>query len=493
MFRARSFYLNASLLCMPVVTWAMATAFVRPASSEVFADTVRLSTFAVDASPPIGSPLAYDPTREVTRPLSCRGIVLLSAEKPIVLCTVDWLGIGNEGNDAFCQQLATAAGTTPDRVTVHTLHQHDAPRCDLGSARLLAEVGHVKEHYDVPFLEQVIVRAAAAVKDSLKAAKPIDAISFGAAEVKDVASNRRMLDAQGKVVITRYTACKDEKVRALPVGVIDPQLRLVTFYSKAQPVASLSFYATHPQSYYRTGGANPDFPGIARDDHQAQSGVFQVHFNGAGGNVGAGKYNDGSHAMRQVLADRVRDGMLRAAQAQTKQPLGPTQLLWTSQQVHLPPADHLREEELVAQLQDPSTAEALRVHVADTLSFLRRVKAGKAIQISCLQLGDNAILFMPGELFVEYQLAAAHMRPDRHVMMAAYGDYGPFYIGTRAAYPQGGYETSPRASNVAPDVEEVLVSAMAKLLEATHANVHASDFTDTMGPGLAASASNAKN
>ena len=31
---------------------------------------------------------------------------------------------------------------------------------------------------------------------------------------------------------------------------------------------------------------------------------------------------------------------------------------------------------------------------------------------------------MPGELFVEYQLAAQQMRPNDFVAMAAYGDYG---------------------------------------------------------------------
>jgi hypothetical protein len=73
---------------------------------------------------------------------------------------------------------------------------------------------------------------------------------------------------------------------------------------------------------------------------------------------------------------------------------------------------------------------------------------------------------MPGELFVEYQLAAKRLRPDLHVMMAAYGDYGPGYIGTAAAYPEGGYETSPRSSNVAPEVEPVLMGAIRKLLAA---------------------------
>jgi hypothetical protein len=48
--------------------------------------------------------------------------------------------------------------------------------------------------------------------------------------------------------------------------------------------------------------------------------------------------------------------------------------------------------------------------------------------------------------------------------MAAYGDYQPGYIAPEAAYQQGGYETSPRASNVAPQVERVLKQAMEALL-----------------------------
>jgi hypothetical protein len=49
-------------------------------------------------------------------------------------------------------------------------------------------------------------------------------------------------------------------------------------------------------------------------------------------------------------------------------------------------------------------------------------------------------------------------------MMAAYGDYGPGYIGTQRAYAEGGYETQPTSSNVSPDAESVLIDAIKKLL-----------------------------
>jgi hypothetical protein len=81
-------------------------------------------------------------------------------------------------------------------------------------------------------------------------------------------------------------------------------------------------------------------------------------------------------------------------------------------------------------------------------------------------LGPVEIVHLPGELFVEYQLAAQKLRPESFVCVAAYGDYGPGYIGTREAYSQGGYETGSesRASRVSPRVESVLLQAMQELL-----------------------------
>ena len=445
---------------------------------------LRVGTFEVDATPKIGAPLAYDPTKEITVPLSCRGIVLLGDQKPVVLCTVDWLGIANGAQEKFRASLAGAVGTTADRVAVHTLHQHDAPRCDLTAAEILEPFGQTAAHFDVPFIEQVIKNASAAAAMAAKQSKPVVSIGVGRAEVKDVASNRRILGPDGKVFATRYTACNDEKMRSLPTGVIDPVLRSLTFFGSTDPIAVLTFYATHPQSYYRTGGANPDFPGMARNARQVETGVFHVHFNGAGGNIGAGKFNDGSTENRQVLADKVANGMREAFAHQQKEDATKLTLDWQALPIAIPLASHLNHQELEAAVASDETPFALRVHSAEKLAFLRRAEAGVMIPIGRLKLGENQLLFMPGELFVEYQLAAQHMLPDSNIFMAAYGEYGTFYIGTRVAYPQGGYETSIGASNVAPETEAVLLGAMRELLGVPSSRVLASDFTETTGPGL---------
>lgn len=422
---------------------------------------LRVATFDVDATPPIGSMMAYDPvTNHWDLGLRARGIVLLGAGKPVVLCAVDWIGIANGGHDAFRNELARAAGTSPQRVAAHALHQHDAPDCDFSAEQILKEAGMDTRQFDGGFQRALLSRLASALRESLPRAQPITHVGLGEARVDKVASNRRILASDGKVRDTRYTATKDPKLRAEPEGVIDPMVSLVSFWNAERPVAVLSYYATHPQSYYRTGIPNPDFPGLARFLRQlAVPEALHVHFDGAGGNIGAGKYNDGSPTNRLVLAERLADGMRRAWESTKRQPIAADQVSWSVESVALPPARYLSVEKLEARL-----AAREKGFNASRLAWLRRCRDGHQIDVTCLSLGSASILHLPGELFVEYQLAAKAMRTDLFVAMAAYGDYAPWYIGTAIAYEQGGYETSPGASNVAPEVEAVLMTAINKLL-----------------------------
>ena len=428
------------------------------------AEGLRLAVFDVDATPPVGSMMAYDPVKaQGELGLRGRGVILLGVGEPIVLCAVDWIGISNEGHDVFRQRLAEAAGTMLQRVAVHTVHQHDAPECDFGTERLLRERGLPLGRYECSFAHVVLERLTAAVRASLSESKPVTHLGLGQAEVREVASNRRVLGPDGKVRATRYTATKDAALRAEPEGTIDPIVSLISFWNGDQPLGVLSYYACHPQSYYRTGIANPGFPGIARFLRQQQvPDALHVHFNGAGGNLGAGKYNDGSHATRWVLAQRLADGMKRAWEATEKFPVTPKDVGWKVVPVALSPAAHLKEPELEAALL--GSDKGLQFGAASQLVWLQRCEAGHRMELSCLRLGQARVLHLPGELFVEYQLAAKQMRRDLFIAMAAYGDYGPGYIGTALAYEQGGYETGPRASNLAPGVEAVLLDGLRELL-----------------------------
>ena len=230
-------------------------------------------------------------------------------------------------------------------------------------------------------------------------------------------------------------------------------------------MAVLTYYACHPQSYYRTGIPSPDFPGIARFiGADRSSEALHVHFNGAGGNIGAGKYNDGAKENRMILAGRVAAAMRHAFETTNKFAVTGLDVGWESVPVALPPARHLDCDQLAAKLAEWKPNDFFGP--SDKLAWLIRCQRGQTIDVGCLRLGQVRVLHMPGELFVEYQLAAKAMRPDLTVAMAAYGDYGPGYIGTEAAYREGGYETSEQASHVDPTVERVLHQAMLQLLGA---------------------------
>ena len=167
-----------------------------------------------------------------------------------------------------------------------------------------------------------------------------------------------------------------------------------------------------------------------------------------------------------MLTERMADGMQRAWAATKKVPLTAADCEWRVQPVHLPVAPHLDAAKLRRDAGRPAGGGRRSAYAPpDKLAFVLRRQSGAPIELACLKLGNVYVLHMPGELFVEYQLAAQQLRPDDTVCMAAYGDYGTGYIGTEIAYAQGGYETQPSSSNTAPQVERVLMDGVKALLK----------------------------
>ena len=87
----------------------------------------------------------------------------MGAGRPIVLCAVDWVAISNKAHDAFRERLAEAAGTSPDRVAVHTVHQHDTPGIDFSTEEILAQHNLSGAMFDPEVARKAIVRTAAAM------------------------------------------------------------------------------------------------------------------------------------------------------------------------------------------------------------------------------------------------------------------------------------------------------------------------------------------
>jgi hypothetical protein len=426
----------------------------------------RLATFSADVTIPLGHRcMGVLPTKskKIVDPLYAHGFVLLGAGEPIVLCAVDWCEIRNGAYDQWRDALAEAAGTKRERVLVCSLHQHDAPVVDRGAAKLLADVGLPGELYDEKFHDRTVRRVATALKDSLADAQPISHFGVGQARVERVASNRRVVNADGRVSFGRGSRSGASKFhREAPEGLIDPFLKTIAFFDDDEPVLELHTYATHPMSYYGRGEVSSDFVGLARERRQRDDfSIKQIYVSGCSGDVTAGKYNDGSHDSRLALVERIYNAMVASSKSVKRFPLGELAFRSEALELEFHPRETLTEKALTAKLSDQSAKVEARILAAMGLSSRRRVASGQSINMPCIDLGKAQIVLFPAEAFVGYQLMAQKMRPDLFMFSIGYGECWPGYIPLDASFNDNFDDTWLW---VAPKSEERVRASLRRLL-----------------------------
>lgn len=399
----------------------------------------KLATFQADVTVPMGHGMMGGAwlSRSVADPLEARGLVFLGGEQPIVLVSVDWCEIRNDAYARWQTVLAEAAETEPHCVLLTTVHQHDAPVADLAAERLLRERKLTGTICDLEFHERAVQGVAKALRTALRTPQPWTHVGLGQAKVEQVASNRRYRSPAGKVLFNRTSSTKIAEAIAAEEGLIDPWLKTLSFWNNAVPLAAVSFYAVHPMSYYGSGEVSADFPGLARRQRQqALPEVAQLYCSGCSGNITAGKYNDGAKENRPRLANRLATAMAAAWQQTKRQPA--TQLVLRRAALELEPRSTpgFTTGDLQAQLTNEHKPFA-QCLAAMGLSWRERVAAGRPIEIPCLDFGPAQLVLLPGEAYVEYQLAAQKLRPDGFVCVAGYGDGATGYIPTEEHWREG--------------------------------------------------------
>lgn len=428
---------------------------------------LRLATFKFDVTPPIGHSCCggwIKPIEVIDDALEAIGIVLLGVGQPIVLCAVDWTGLLNDAHVQWRTALAEAAGTTPDRVAVQCVHQHNAPMACLEAEQQVAAEGDLPHILMTDFFKHCLDAGRDAVAKAIPESRPLTHIGSGEAKVVAVASNRRVKrDHNGKVLAMRGSSCKDPALTDMDEGLIDPYCKTVAFYDGDNKVASLHYYATHPMSYYADGRCTSDFAGLARKQRQQdEPDCRHIYFTGCAGNVAAGKYNDGSPAARVALTKRLYDGIVASEAHLRKSELKGSQLHWKTADLVPPSRSTFHAQMLAEQIANKSDTVVNRNRASYILSWLKRCERRVPIVLSSLHLGDVQLLHLPAEMFVEYQLRAQRFQPDHFVCTAAYGDGGPWYIPVKEEYPNGGYEVSVAFCD--PEIDDLMATAMRQIL-----------------------------
>jgi hypothetical protein len=79
-------------------------------------------------------------------------------------------------------------------------------------------------------------------------------------------------------------------------------------------------------------------------------------------------------------------------------------------------------------------------------------------------VGTAQLLLLPGESYVEFQLAAQRLRPDSFVMTLGYGDCAPGYVPTERAFQEGDGNLRDWCW-VAPGAEKAMTKALGAALK----------------------------
>ena len=276
-----------------------------------------------------------------------------------------------------------------------------------------------------------------------------------------------------------------------PDGVTDPEVWTIGVQdSNGKWMACLVKYALHPTVLHADNTlVSADYPGYIREYlAKTKPGMIFLFAQGTSGNQSTrffrlGQTFEEANRIGSVIgaeADRVLDSLELSSNVA---------LLVKSEEIELelkkPPTlveaeSHLRET--VQHLEALKAANAPYVEIQTwnlhrlgaecTLAYVRMKERGKRIElyederpaeVQVIGIGDNRIVGVPGELFVEFGLAIQYRSPYKNtfVIELANGCL-PGYAYTPEAYAEGGFEAG--ASLLTGKAGKMIVDTVLKLI-----------------------------
>lgn len=461
--------------------------------SSVSGQLLQVGFSEIDITPPEGFPMAgyyHERLAEGTiDPLKAKAVVFRQGETKAAFVIADLTGVARDLCMEVREAASKATGIPQDHIVVAATHSHTAPDYTGHLFRYLKSgpAGDPVADYPKKLIEgcvQAIVKAAASAEPAL--------ISAGSAEQKTpVSFNRRFVMKDGSVK-TWQSFSNANVLRA--AGPIDPEIGLVSVRAAEgdHTLGVISSFALHLDT---VGGKrwSADFPFfIEQKLRQAVSEkVVSVFGIGCCGDINHSDPNRRDRNKTNFIGNALGDTVTAALPE--LRPLKSTRLQVRSRVVELP----LQE---VAQQDLNRAVELIPVaRAGGSVNFFELVSSCKSVILEQLQqqtpriradeyltwglshrwkgigsklpvdvvtmtLGDDvAIVFLPGEVFVELGLAIKRASPYRTTVVIELSNcVETLYIPTRAAFAGGSYEVTNSA--VQPGSGEMLVEAALRLL-----------------------------
>ena len=399
-------------------------------------------------TPPLGSPLVGFAERGRATgchdELTATALVLESGDLRVAIVATDLLYI--RGAAELKAAISAATGIPPARVLLTASHTHYGPALDSEQESAAALVP-ADQRPAVAAYKQTLALALTGIVRA--ACERLTDASIGSAEGSAfIGINRREKLPDGSIILGNN-----------PDGPCDRRV-LVTRIDAAdgRPLAVLLNTACHAVSLGSDcTEITADFPGVARELIERETGATCLFLQGAAGNINPTLMGwDWTYARRLGLslgAEGARLFWTAAPQrAQSLAFAGETALLPA-----LMPGTLAEAQAQVAQLQAELAGPGSVNSLGQTWTQWRLTRAQRAAEalagsgalppvpaeLAAIRLGDElAVITSPGEVFTELGQAIVAQSPFAATIFSGYTNEAIGYVPTPAAYPEGGYEVT---------------------------------------------------
>jgi hypothetical protein len=382
---------------------------------------------------------------------------------PTILVTIDNCAIGTKITEDVAARLKAKVGLKRERFVVCATHTHCGPALDSGLPFIFGRPlpAHQSERI-VRYTRELTDAIEKVALASLADRKPAT-LAWGQGKV-GFAANRRVLK-KGKWV----------EFGVNPSGPVDPSLPVLAAVDPSGKVRAVLFgYACHCTTL--GGEFNKicaEWAGYACDDIERQSpGAVALAVIGCGA--------DANPEPRRNLDDAKQHGAAAAAEVNrliaAKSGLTPLpgQIACKVRRLELPLEPAPDRAALADRARRPGAEGMMARDAIEKLDRGESIHTSVPYIVQTWSFGDDlAMVFLAGEVVVDYALRLKWETDAQRLWIVAYSNDVPCYIPSRRILSEGGYEADSsliyygHASRFSPEVEDLIVRAVHEILPAS--------------------------
>jgi hypothetical protein len=466
---------------------------------------LRAGAARVDITPPPGTHLSgsgcgeHRPAQSVLDPLFAKAIVLEADGRRVCLVTLDVTVVTGDYTQKIRTAIAGKTGVPLDAIMVHAIQTHSAP--SLGYFMLDPDFP-LETTPETEYLwgaERAYgdTAAEAAVRAAVEAAAALQPVRIGVGRgiLGDLAFNRRGVRRDGTVMMPKPRGRENQPLGITELcyleGPVDPEVGVVCIQRMdMQPLAFLLHYTCHPVNVFGCPETyctvSADWPGAWAQGMQRAFGPAAVPLvvNGCCGNINPwNPFDPDCRPDHRRMGRALTTMSERIVHAMTF--VRNARLAWDIQRIVLPFREipEARRRDVARILGehpqpprgkngavDPQWFSAASTRSAE---LCRKREPMFSYEIQGLRIGDTAIVGLPGEPFVEGQLAIKTRSPAPYVFPAHLTTHYVGYLPTRDAYARGGHEANTEVTywaKLAPGSLETVVEQAVALLRQVFAS-----------------------